>query len=242
MTNASDRRRVPAIGSGPKPGDYPLGSLESRAAARLILASQEPTVSEEEADALLLYERSAFRVTAGMSPDYHDLQELEIYKLGRQVSEAIYGEIVPLHLDPGFQRGTAASFAFEKTFHKEPEAGDVLLYTDVKARHMEDVDSMRAFVDVWNRRVANLPCPFRVEEGKLLCRMRPYHAGQEPYWEEAYRTAEYDWRRIECDALGEPAGSFPSEGYRPTLSSVEFVGVVDGRHRCRAGAHLQSVR
>jgi len=208
----------------------------------LIVAAQERTFSEEEADALILYQRSALPVTARMSPDYHDLADLEIYKLGSQVYEAIHGEIVPLQLDPAFQRGTAASFAFEKTFHREPEAGDVLLYTDVKARHMEDVDSMRAFVDVWNRRVANLPCPFRVEEGKLLCRMRPYHAGQEPYWEEAYRTAEYDWWRIECDALGEPAGSFPPEGYRPTLSSVEFVGLVGERHRCRAGAHLQSVR
>jgi len=123
-------------------------------------------------------------------------------------------------------------------FHKEPEAGDLLHFSDVKARHVEDVNRMRAVVDVWNLRVPNLPCPFRVEENKLLCRMRPDRTGQEPYWEEDYRTAEDDWWRIECDALGERAGCFPSEGYSPTLSSVEFVGVVDGQHRCRAGSRL----
>jgi hypothetical protein len=105
----------------------------------------------------------------------------------------------------------------------------------VKARHTEDTHGMIAFVEVWNRRVASLPCPFRVEENKLLCRMKPYHTGEEPYWEQHYRTAEYDWWRIECDALGEHAGSDPPEGYRPTFSLVEFMGVVDGRHRCRAG-------
>lgn len=105
----------------------------------------------------------------------------------------------------------------------------------MKARHTEDTHGMIAFVEVWNRRVASLPCPFRVEENKLLCRMKPYHTGEEPYWEQHYRTAEYDWWRIECDALGEHAGSDPPEGYRPTFSLVEFMGVVDGRHRCRAG-------
>jgi hypothetical protein len=45
-------------------------------------------------------------------------------------------------------------------FHREPTAGNVLQYSDVKARHIEDVDDVRVFVDVWNRRVANLQCPF----------------------------------------------------------------------------------
>ncbi len=39
--------------------------------------------------------------------------------------------------------------------------------------------------------------------------MRPDRTGQEPYWEEDYRTAEYDRWRIECDALDEHAGSDP---------------------------------
>jgi hypothetical protein len=168
-------------------------------------------------------------------PDYHDLEELEIYKLGKKVHEAIHGKIVPIDLDPVAQRGTAASFAFAMSFNREPEAGEVLHFSDLVAHHMEDVDGMRVFVDTWKHRVPNLPCPFRVKENKLLRRRRPRRAGKEPDWEEDYRTAENDRWQIESDALGERAGSDPPEGYRPSLSSVEFVGVVDGRHRCGAG-------
>jgi hypothetical protein len=232
VTNAGDGRGQPTTHSGPGPGDFPLGSMESRAAARAMLATRGPSFSDEEADALVVYE-GYLRVTARMTPDYHDLQDLQIYKLGREVYVAIYGEIVPMHLNPAAQRGTA-SFAFQMRFHREPLAGEVLHFSDVKALHIEEVDGMRVFVEVWNRGITNLPCPFRVEDNKILCRMKPNRAGQEPYWEEDYRTAEYDWWRIECDALGERAGGLP-DGYSRTLSSVEFIGVVEGKHRCRAG-------
>ena len=96
---------------------------------------------------------------------------LQIYKLGREVYVAIYGEIVPVHLDPAAQRGTAASFAFHARFHREPVEGEVLHFSDVEALHTEEVDGMRVFVEVWNRRITNLQCPFRVENDKILCRM-----------------------------------------------------------------------
>jgi hypothetical protein len=192
--------------------------------------------SDEEADALVVYE-GYLRVTARMTPDYHDLQDLQICKLGREVYVAIYGEIVPMHLNPAAQRGTAASFAFQMRFHREPLAGEVLHLGDVKALYVEEVDGMRVFAEVWNRRVTNLPCPFRVEDDKILRRMKPNRADQDPYWEEDYRTAEYDWGRIECDALGERAGDLP-DVYSPTLSSVEFIGVVEGKHRCKAGTRV----
>jgi hypothetical protein len=37
MAGQGDGRRLPATHSGPKPGDFPIGSLESRAAARSML-------------------------------------------------------------------------------------------------------------------------------------------------------------------------------------------------------------
>jgi hypothetical protein len=37
VANQRDRRRLPATHSGPKPGDFPIGSLQSRAAARSML-------------------------------------------------------------------------------------------------------------------------------------------------------------------------------------------------------------
>jgi hypothetical protein len=155
----------------------------------LSLATRKPSFSDEEVDALVVYEGS-FRVAARMTPDYHDLEDLAIYKLDREVYVAIYGEIVPMHLNPAAERGTAASFAFQHRFHREPVAGEVLHFSDVKACHIEEVDFMRVFVEVWNRRVTNLSCPFRVEEDKILRRLKPNRPDQEPYWEEDYRTAE----------------------------------------------------
>ncbi len=40
MEKGGEGRRVPATHSGPRPADFPLGSLESRAAARVLLAIQ----------------------------------------------------------------------------------------------------------------------------------------------------------------------------------------------------------
>jgi len=46
MRKREERTQIPATDSGPKPGDFPLGSLESRAAVRAILnrrAAQQAT-------------------------------------------------------------------------------------------------------------------------------------------------------------------------------------------------------
>jgi len=40
MNNRSDRLRSPATYSGPQPADFPLGSPESRGAARLLLEAR----------------------------------------------------------------------------------------------------------------------------------------------------------------------------------------------------------
>lgn len=40
MKNRKDSDALPATGSGPKPADFPLGSVESRAAARAMLSER----------------------------------------------------------------------------------------------------------------------------------------------------------------------------------------------------------
>ena len=233
MTDNVSKSKLSMTGRGPTnsgPADFPLGSIESRAAARSMLV-RKTHISEEDLDALILYSGGRW-LTARMTPDYHDMEGLGIYKRGEELHEARFGKIIPAHEDPAFQRSTAASLAFQIAFGREPDPGDVLRYTDVEARHRENVDDMVLFVDVWNRRLSNLPCPFRVEGNKLFCRTKPGRRGEEPYWEEDYRTAEYGWWRIECEALGVYAGASPSEDYRPTLSCIEFAGVVDGKHQC----------
>jgi hypothetical protein len=238
MESKSDGRRQPATVSGLRPGDFALGSLESRAAARAMLDAREADeakqteLSDEDLDALVVYRESRW-LTARTSPDHHDLEPLPIYKRGKEVHEAFYGKAIPVHEDPHYQRSTAASFAFELAFHKEPEPGDILRYTDVQANYAQSIADVPFFTEMWKQRLPNLPCPLRIEGDKLFCRMKPERGGEEPYWEPHYRTPEYDWWRIECEALGVHAGVSPAEDHRPTLSCIEFVGVVDGKHQCR---------
>jgi len=109
-----------------------------------------------------------------------------------------------------------------------------LRYTDVQANYAQSIANVPFFTEAWKEGLPNLPCPLRIEGDKLFCRMRPEKRGEEPYCEQYFQTAEYDWWRIECEALGEYAGASPPAGYRPMLSCIEFVGVVDRRHQCKA--------
>jgi hypothetical protein len=43
MEKRSDRHRLPATGPGPEPGEFLIGSLQSRAAARSLLESRRTT-------------------------------------------------------------------------------------------------------------------------------------------------------------------------------------------------------
>jgi hypothetical protein len=201
--------------------------------------AKQTNLSDEDLDAFVVY-REHFWLTARMSPDYHDLEALPIYKRGKELHETFFGMTIPAHEDPHYQRGTAASFAFEIAFHREPGPGDTLRYGDVQANYAMSIADVPFFTEVWKQRLPNLPCPLRVEGDKLLCRMKPERRGEEPYWEPHYRTAEYDWWRIECQAFGTYAGALPPEDYRPTLPSIEFAGVVDGKYQCRPNYEIKS--
>jgi hypothetical protein len=185
MENNSDGQRQSATVSGLKPGDFPLGSLESRAAARAMLDAREAgeakqsELSDDDLDALVVYRESMW-LTARMTPDYHDVEALPIYKRGKEVYETFFGKTIPAHLDPHFQRGTAASFAFGIAFHREPESGGILRYTDVKANYAQSIADVLLLTEVWKQRLPNLPCPLRIEGDKLFCLMKPERRGEDP--------------------------------------------------------------
>jgi len=78
--------------------------------------AKRTNLSDDDLAALVVYMESSW-LTARISPDYHDLEPLTIYKRGKEVHEAYFGKVIPAHEDPHYQRGTAASLAFEKAFH-----------------------------------------------------------------------------------------------------------------------------
>jgi len=120
----------------------------------------------------------------------HHIEARSIYKRRRELNEALFAKIIPVHEDRYYQRGTAGSLAFESAFDRELEPGAVLRYTDVEADYAQARANLAVFEEVWKRRVPNLPCPLHVEDGKVLCRMKPDARGREPYWEEHHDTAE----------------------------------------------------
>src|SRR4051812_27307837 len=79
-----NRGRLPATTIGP--GDFPLGSAQSRAAARAMLQMRSSQhLSQDDQDALTLY-RGASLLHADMTPDYSDLEARAVYKRGRELA------------------------------------------------------------------------------------------------------------------------------------------------------------
>ncbi len=70
MKNREDKDTVPATTSGPKPAGYPLGSLESRAAARAML-----NVRAQEVQAPTIYRAPHFE--NGSRPEPTEIHDYE---------------------------------------------------------------------------------------------------------------------------------------------------------------------
>ncbi len=105
------------------PADFPVGSLESRAIARMLFEemSKPPELSQYDADCLRLYGGSIY-LTARTSPGCGDLAATPPYAHGEELSEQRHSPVVPSHLDPRYKRMTSASFEFERAFRRDRKA------------------------------------------------------------------------------------------------------------------------
>jgi hypothetical protein len=125
---------------------------ESRAAARAILASRTapPSLTQDEADCVLLY-GSAVYLTAQNSPDYHDLENTAAYQRGRELNER-YGAALT-------SKRTKADY-------------DAILEHPEAFRAYTQAEQMQPNIDAWQRQIPDLPCPWRIEDGKVYRRLR----------------------------------------------------------------------
>jgi hypothetical protein len=99
-----------------------------------------------------------------------------------------------------------SSIEFARMNGRDPCAGDILRYTDLKPLGItsEDVNGRRT---IWQRRVPEYPFPFRHEGGFLFVRLAAYvheksrrtSGGFEPVWDE---VPQFRWSWIEDEALG----------------------------------------
>ena len=90
-----------ATGSSIRPGDFPLGSAESRAAARAKL-QQVQKMTPYDRDCLSIY-NMMYAVTYAHSPNSSDIKDTDVYKRGHELSAAL-DPVVPMYLDPFYQK------------------------------------------------------------------------------------------------------------------------------------------
>src|SRR6266446_1920884 len=155
--------------TGPRPGDFPIGSMESRAAARAVVEHaklHKDELSQEDADALTLYNGVAL-LTSPMSPSYPELEATAAYKRGKEVYERLHGPVTPGFPEPSI--GLAA-LLFKHRFGREPVPDDVLRYQDVLLRDLVDYDR---FIAAWHRQIPELPCPLKVEDSHIFWHQNP---------------------------------------------------------------------
>lgn len=212
--------RVHLPATGIKPAEFPVGSLESRAAARSLLEHRD-ALSDDDLDALVLHGGVVY-LGGPMKPNHQDLELTAIYRRGRELHEKRFGPVIPAHEDLSLQRATSASLQFERVFGREPHIGDVLHYEDVARKYGPDANEMTygPFIEAWERQLPVMPCPLKLESGKLFYRT-VLDAGER--WEEEVSVQPQNiWRVVEMDALGTHSDRLPS-GPTPSIDAVEFL-------------------
>lgn len=203
------------------PGDFPLGSMLSRAAARSMLAKLAPP--QDDLDALCLFGGVALLNTR-MEPSYPELERTTAYARGKAMRQ----ESDATGTDSSFEGLSMATRLFHMAFGRNPALGDVLRYDDVvAARHPAwHVVRVKQFIAAWNRQISGLPCPLRVDEHGRVYRHLGRTAtrennGQE--WQEDLEhrdSADVAWSLIEEEAQ---ASSDRSQ-QMPASDGVRFTG------------------
>ena len=79
-------------------------------------------LSTADRDALVMYNGACY-LTTRMDPGPERLQGTAAYRRGQTLHDAIYGPILPAHLDPHYQRSTGASLQFEELYGPSSQPG-----------------------------------------------------------------------------------------------------------------------
>jgi hypothetical protein len=211
---------LPATTSQPRPGDFPLGSAQSRAAARAAISARQPQLSQYDVECLAI-ESLSHHLQGTAWPKA--MEKVPAWQHGRELIKS--SPDFPKWLEAMRQFGARkfgpcpfASIAFIDAYGRQPSAGDVLKYMDLKqpAVTAEDVNELRS---IWERRVPE----YVVKSGQRT------FEGYEPVWNE---VPQFRWAWVEDEALGSQCrwcnvertwaqGTEISE-LQPTIQSVLF--------------------
>lgn len=211
--------------------------LTRQLSARLSKPRPE-SLSRFDEDALTIYCSQTY-MNACMTPTYSDIESTQIYSRGKELRNAIYGPIIPAYQSEHLKRYTRASGEFELAICRGPKVGDILRLQHLRRMHSTGIYA-RLFEKLnaaWQRRLPQLPCPLKFEDGRLFRRLKPNKRGEEPTWEEDVSIdAEVRWLKIPqvyADTNFETM---------ETISGLIFLGVQNGKRRCRAATNEELMR
>ncbi|HKV82564.1 MAG TPA: hypothetical protein VJP02_30730 [Candidatus Sulfotelmatobacter sp.] len=173
-------------------------------------------------------------MNACMTPTHHDIEPTQIYARGQALRNSIYGPIIPAYKNDHLKRYTRASGEFELAVGREPKVGDILRLQHVRRMHGTKVYArfFEKLSEAWQRQLPQFPCPLKFEDGRLFRRLMPNKRGEEPTWEEDVSIdAEVRWLKIP-----EVYADTNFENME-TISGLIFLGVQNGKHRCRAATN-----
>jgi hypothetical protein len=136
-------------------------------------------------DAQAIYVSMAY-LDATTDFTYHDVEHSAPYARGKALRDSLYGPIIPAHLDQRLKRYTRASGEFELAFGREPQPGDILRYEHVAQMRSQEIYAKHfgRIIAAWQRQLPHLVCPLKLEEWRLLRRLKPEKRGAEWKWEE----------------------------------------------------------
>jgi len=241
LKTSESRNLVNATGFSP--ADFPVGSPESRAIARMMVSQMErpPELTRAELDCLFLYRGTMF-LTASTTPGYRELESTAAYALGREVSARRRRPAADQPSNASSTGHTWASLAFRFLNGRDPQLGDVLRFEDVARIAAAKYALVTWFIDAWTRELAHLPCPLQVDGERVFRRIRAASLSPRPRmpaddgfaWEEAVDlSATSQWRQIDSEsrlAYAREAGITQSASL-PHVEALVFNGIVDGRYR-----------
>jgi hypothetical protein len=234
-----NRIRLAQAATGFSPADFPIGSLESRAAARALLdqvVRMKPKLSQYDKDALTLYGGEVL-LNARMSPDGSDLEKTGAFARGRELHDQLQ---CPAVSSSSLESHSMAFGMFEHAFGRTPKPGDILRYKTVQITQCAAITNLwfERFIAAWGRQIPEKPCPLRVENGRFFLRLNPrLNNGQE--WEEdTSHSPERYWCCIESEARG-PDAKLPEPKDMPTIAGVVFLDVLEGERRWRAATERE---
>src|ERR1039458_1611491 len=81
---------VTATNSGPRPGDFPIGSPESRAAARALISARGPKLTRYDRDCMEIVSMTRL-LHAGAWPSYSEIEKLPVWQRGWELFKSSVG-------------------------------------------------------------------------------------------------------------------------------------------------------